>query len=293
MIRKDCFFRKNKIWKFTNSVIFFVIFLCFGIVSCSKKGEKIQDGTFPQKIVALSPAATEILFSLGAGGQVAAVSDFTDYPPEALQKEIVGGFDGKTLSLEKILSFKPDFIYLNDVMHNFLIDQIKSYGIDFYLSKADSISSVKQEIIDIGKITGHEDKAVEIVEQISKKIDSIEQLSPAPFVYYEVWNSPYITAGRDSFISDVIEKSGGKNIFDDVQDAYPIINEESIIARQPECIFIPMSSGISVEIVKSRKGWESVPAVKNNRIYIIDDNVYTRPGPRIGDVVMQMNDLLK
>lgn len=281
---------------FCTAAFCFSFVFCFASVSCAKKNgnEVMNQGTkFPQKIVALSPAATEILFALGAGEQVAAVSEFSDYPPEALQKDVVGGFDGKTLSMEKILSFRPDFIYLNDGMHNFLIDQIKSYDIDFYLSKANSISSVEQEIIDVGKLTGHEQKAEELVSQISAKIDSVVQIAPKPSVYYEVWNSPYITSGGSSFIGDIISKSGGKNIFDDIRDAYPIVSEESIIARQPEFIFIPMSSGISVEMVKSRKGWESIPAVKNNKIFIIDDNLYTRPGPRIGDVVLQMNTFLQ
>ena len=165
------------------------IFL-LNLVSCTKKDEtsKAQPQTnnqiaiqtvvqYPQRIVALSPSAGEILFAVGAENQVAAVSEFTDYPPEAASKPVVGGFDGKTLSMESILGFKPDFLYLTDGMHNFLIEQLDSYGIKYYLSKGDSIRAVMQEILDIGMLTGHAEKAVEIVQDMTKKIDGIKKAS--------------------------------------------------------------------------------------------------------------------
>ena len=287
------------------------IFL-LNLVSCTKKDgtSKAQPQTnnqisiqtvvqYPQRIVALSPSAGEILFAVGAEDQIAAVSEFTDYPPEAASKPVVGGFDGKTLSMESILGFKPDFLYLTDGMHNFLIEQLDSYGIKYYISKGDSIRAVMQEILDIGMLTGHAEKAVEIVQNMTKKIDGIKKASSSSTstlsrpLYYEVWNAPFMTAGARSFINDIILTSGAKNIFSDIDEAYPIVSEETIIARQPEYILIPASSGITVEAVKARNGWSTIPAVKNNKVFLIDDNVYTRPGPRVADVVVELNALLK
>ena len=118
-----------------------------------KKGAKATEQTvqYPKSIVTLSPAAAEILYAIGAGDQIAAVSEFTDYPPEAASKPVVGGFDGKTLSIETIMSFKPDLVYLTEGMHNFLIATLESNGIAYYISKGDSIASVEQEILDVGK----------------------------------------------------------------------------------------------------------------------------------------------
>ena len=270
-----------------------------------KKSAKTVEVTYPKSIVTLSPAAAEILYAIGAGDQIAAVSQFTDYPPEAAEKPIVGGFDGKTLSIETILSYEPDLVYLSEGMHNFLIEPLDSYGIKWYLSNATSITAIEKEIMDMGELTGHQDEAAQVVAQMAEKLskayvpaaaptedDEVEALDSTIKVYYEVWNAPFMSVGSTSFIHDVIVNAGGKNIFDDLADAYPMVSEETIIARAPDVILIPMNNGVSVEDVKSRAGWDSIPAVANDRVYIIDDNVYSRPAPRIADVVLDLSELL-
>ena len=260
---------------------------------------------YPKSIVTLSPAAAEILYAIGAGDQIAAVSQFTDYPPEAADKPIVGGFDGKTLSIETILSYEPDLVYLSEGMHNFLIEPLDSYGIKWYLSNATSITAIEKEIMDMGELTGHQDAAAQVVAQMAEKLskaytpqpaptedDEVEALDSTIKVYYEVWNAPFMSVGSTSFIHDVIVNAGGKNIFDDLTDAYPMVSDETIIARAPDVILIPMNNGVSVEDVKARAGWDSIPAVANDRVYIIDDNVYSRPAPRIADVVLDLSELL-
>lgn len=259
---------------------------------CAKKSETAKND-YPQSIVALSPASAEILFALGAGNQVSAVSDFTDYPAEATTLPKVGGFDGKTLSMEKILSFKPDFVYLTDGMHNFLIEGLEAAKINYYVSNASSIKAVVQEIQEIGDLTGHSSEAKKVIAEMNQKISSFRDTSAAaPTVYYEVWNAPYMSAGSTSFINDVISAAGGKNLFGDLSEAYPMVSEETIIARQPEIILIPATSGISVDAIGDRAGWKDIPAVKNNRVYIIDDNLFTRPGPRIADAVQTLSEII-
>ena len=272
-----------------------------------KKNAKKTEQTvqYPKSIVTLSPAAAEILYAIGAGDQIAAVSAFTDYPPEAAEKPVVGGFDGKTLSIETILSYEPDLVYLTEGMHNFLIEPLDSYGIKWYLSNATSITAIEKEIIDLGELTGHQEEAAMVVAQMAEKLskayvpaaaktddDEVEALDSSIKVYYEVWNAPFMSVGSTSFINDVIVNAGGKNIFDDLTDAYPMVSDETIIARAPDVILIPMNNGVSVEDVKARAGWDSIPAVVNDRVYIIDDNVYSRPAPRIADVVLDLSELL-
>ncbi|MBO4628724.1 MAG: ABC transporter substrate-binding protein [Treponema sp.] len=270
-----------------------------------KKSAKTVEVTYPKSIVTLSPAAAEILYAIGAGDQIVAVSQFTDYPPEAAEKPIVGGFDGKTLSIETILSYEPDLVYLSEGMHNFLIEPLDSYGIKWYLSNATSITAIEKEIMDMGELTGHQDEAAQVVAQMAEKLskayvpaaaptedDEVEALDSTIKVYYEVWNAPFMSVGSTSFIHDVIVNAGGKNIFDDLTDAYPMVSDETIIARAPDVILIPMNNGVSVEDVKARAGWDSIPAVANDRVYIIDDNVYSRPAPRIADVVLDLSELL-
>ena len=271
-----------------------------------KKNAKATEQTvqYPKSIVTLSPSAAEILYAIGAGDQIAAVSEFTDYPPEAAEKPVVGGFDGKTLSIETIISFEPDLVYLSEGMHNFLIEPLDSYGIKWYLSNPTSITAIEKEVMDLGELTGHQDEAAQVVAQMAEKLgnantpapatedDEVEAIDSSIKVYYEVWNAPFMSVGSTSFINDVIVNAGGKNIFDDLSDAYPMVSEESIIARAPDVILLPMNNGVSVEDVKARAGWDSIPAVVNDRVYIIDDNLYSRPAPRIADVVLDLSELL-
>ena len=280
----------NKIMK-KSIALFVMLMLAFSlsakakktIIKKIKKDPRTAEQRIPQSIVALSPAAAEILFAVGAENQVAAVSEFTDYPPEAAQKPVVGGFDGKTLSIETILSYKPDFVYLTDGMHNFLIEPLEEYGIEWYLSKGTSIEAIKQEILDIGGITGHTVEAVGIVTQMEEKMKAITAAQKDAVseqktsVYYEVWNSPYMSAGSTSFINDVIVNAGGTNIFEDLEEAYPMVSEETIIARAPEVILLPMNNGFTADDVKNREGWEDIPAVKNNKIYMQECRIRCRP----------------
>jgi iron complex transport system substrate-binding protein len=102
-----------------------------------------------------------------------------------------------------------------------------------------------------------------------------------------------MSAGATSFINDVIRAAGGENIFSDLKDAYPMVSEESIISRKPAVILIPASTGQAASSVGLRNGWADIPAVKGGRVFVVDDNVYTRPGPRVADVVLELADLLK
>ncbi len=285
---------KNKI------LLFAAIFFSFAFTNCTKKDAQNPNvkakQSIPQRIVSLSPASTEILFAVGAENQIVAVSDFSDYPPQAQNLPKVGGFDGKTLSLEKILSFNPDFVYLTNVMHNHLIPHFESLNIDYYLSDANSFEQVKNEILQIAKITGHPLNGENLVKKIDSsinKINSQNQLLQKPTVYWEVWNSPFMSVGNSSFINDLINTAGGINIFQEIAQAYPTVSEETIVAKNPQIIIIPQNSGITVDSVKNRKGWSQIDAVKNDKIFIVDDNLLTRSGARIGESAEYLANLFR
>ena len=290
----NCMVHKNKI------LLFAAIFFSFAFTNCTKKDAQNPNvkakQSIPQRIVSLSPASTEILFAVGAENQIVAVSDFSDYPPQAQNLPKVGGFDGKTLSLEKILSFNPDFVYLTNVMHNHLIPHFESLNIDYYLSDANSFDQVKNEILQIAKITGHTSTGENLVKKFDSainKINSQNQLLQKPTVYWEVWNSPFMSVGNSSFINDLIKTAGGINIFQEIAQAYPTVSEETIVAKNPQIIIIPQNSGITVDSVKNRKGWSQIDAVKNDKIFIVDDNLLTRSGARIGDSAEYLANLFK
>ena len=277
--------------------IYFCMALCVLIFGGCKKSEvknaeKLGQKKVYNRIVSLAPTSTEILFAIGAGNQVVACSDLSDFPEEVKNLPKIGGFDGKTLSLEAIFAYEPDLVYLTNVMHNFLIPQLEANGIDYYISYGDSIEGVKNEILEIGKLTGHEAESQKVVAQIDQDLNFIKTKNILASVYWEVWNAPYMSAGKKSFINDLMGAAGLKNIFDDIDDAYPIVSEESIVLRGPEVILIPKNSGLSVDAVKGRKGWEDIPAVKNGKIFIVDDDLLTRAGPRLGKSVKELYSIV-
>ena len=278
--------------KFTFTFLFLVVgfapMFAFGVKENIVTEEK---SVIPTRIVSLGASATEILFAVGAGEQVVARTDFCNFPAEASEIPSIGGFDGKTFSLESIISYKPDFVVLFKVMHDHLIEPLEKYGISYYVSDANTIEDVLKEITEIGKITGHEENALALVEEIQSSIENLSFISNKT-VYWEVWNAPYMTIGATSFINELITKAGGKNIFADVEQSYPSVNEESIIARNPDVIFIPSDSPVTAEDVKNRAGWKDISAVKNNRIFKIDADITSRSGPRIKEAILLINDFL-
>ena len=104
-------------------------------------------------------------------------------------------------------------------------------------------------------------------------------------VYWEVWTPPYMTAGKNSFINEIITLAGGINIFSDLEQPYPVISEEAILIRNPQVIIIPNSTVGGTSAVTNRKNWQNISAVKNNKIYSVDANIISRPGPRLAQAI--------
>jgi ABC-type Fe3+-hydroxamate transport system substrate-binding protein len=265
----------------------FVYFLLLFNVPAAGFPQPVSAGV-PQRIVSLSPAATEILCAVGAEKQLVARTDFCNYPPDVSAIPSVGGFDARTLSVERIIAFRPDLVYASEGMHDQLAAVLRKYGIHVYVSDADSVGSVLAEISAIGEITGHAQEAQAVVSRIRGIFDRIKSAlagTEPVSVYWEVWNSPYMTAGGTSFINELLAAAGGKNIFSDLQQAYPVVSDESIIARNPAVIIVSDTAGQTPRMVASRNGWKQISAVKDRRIAVLNADITTRPGPRIEEAV--------
>ncbi len=260
-----------------------ILFLCFThFLSCTNADDVINGDT-QKRVVSLSPSATEILFAIDSGHTVVARTDFCNYPEEALQIPSLGGFDGKSFSLESIMAKKPDFVYATKGMHDHLIKPLESYGITVFLSHATSLTDIYEEITMVANLMGKEERAALVVAQMKENIaiihKAVEEKSSRS-VYWEVWSSPYMSVGSTSYINDLIHQAGGKNIFLDVHQDYPVVSEESILRRNPQVILLPGDTTITKENVLNRIGWENIEAVKNGDIFFITPDIVSRPGPR-------------
>lgn len=248
----------------------------------------------PQHIISLGAASTEILYKVGAGSQIVAVSDVCNYPAEANNLPKVGGFGVSSISIETLLSYDPDFVILYSGMQDYLIPSLKKYDIPFYVSDVVSVDELISEIKKLATVTGYEKEGTKLEKEYSDFVKSMAKKisGNARKVYWEVWYEPFMSAGGNSFINDVISLAGGKNIFASESQSYPIVSEETIIASNPDFILIPNDIFVTVDAVKSRRGWNEISAVKNDKVILFDADVYTRPGPRIFEAIKELNSIL-
>ena len=244
------------------------------------------------RVVSLSPSGTEILFALGLNNKLVARTDFCNFPEEAKKIDSVGGFDGKSFSIENILSFNPDFVYLTNVMHNHLVNTLESLGIKVYLSDVNSIEDIFVEIKEVSKLFGIEETGKKYIDKISSELGDIKKDKIQKTIYCEIFNSPFLTCGKKSFINDIIEYAGGKNIFDFLESSYPQVSEEIIIVSNPQIILAPDYSETDLEKIYYRNAWQNIDAIKNKKVFSVSGDIFTRPGPRVVEAVKLLKEIL-
>lgn len=264
-----------------------VAFLSLFLIPLAFAGSKDNK---KQRIVSLGPSATEIIFAIDAQDQLVARTDLCDYPIEAKNIPSVGGFAANTISLESIISFEPTLVYLFEGIHDNFIQPLKALGINVYVSNATSIEDVKKEILYIGKLTHHEKQAEKVVKEMNEKLALAKSFyqkidSERPAVYWEVWNSPIMSVGKNSFMNDIIKSAGGKNIFEAEENAYPMVSQEAVLYAAPDFIFY---SGDGMGGGK--------PDLKYNppkgMYFMGDDDSFVRSSPRCADAVLKLAKIL-
>ncbi len=256
-------------------------------------------GTVPKpRYISLAPSTTEILFALGLDDEVAGVSSYCNYPRQALSKEKVGGFSRP--NLEKIVSLRPDYVFCTGLEQAPIIAELKRLGLNVYISDPANIKELISSISDIGKITGRQKEAGDLIRAMGIKIEEISakvRLVPEnkrPKVFIEVWHDPLTTAGIGSFVDEMVTLAGGRNIAYDTKRPYSIFSTEEVISRNPDCIILTyMEKEKPLKLMEQRFGWKNVAAVKNNRIYSdIDPNILIRPGPRVAAGIEEIHKRL-
>lgn len=258
----------------------------FPVVIEDNFGNKVTFEEEPTKLVSLDPSNTETLFALGLGDKVLGVSSNCNYPEEATTKEIVGDYEGT--NLERIVELDPDIVFVygagNEDDNKILMDA----GIKVLGFLPESIDEVVNSIKVIGKATGKLKEADEIVNSMMSKRDEIIDIvkdQEEVTVFYEIWHDPLMGAGKGSFMDELITLSGGKNIADDADGAYPQYDLEQLIERDTDVYMASQAmDDITVESIKSRPGYDVITAVKNDRVHLFvgsDADTVSRPGPRI------------
>lgn len=249
-------------------------------------GNKVTIEKEPMKIISLAPNNTEVLFALGLGDKVIGVTSYCDYPEEAKTKEIVGDFEGN--NLEKIVELNPDLVLVYGAGNEEDNKVLKDAGIKILGFMPETIDAVIKDIETVGKATGKNKEAAELVEAMNnKKNEILEKVKGQEEVkvFYEIWHDPLMAAGKGSFMDELITLAGGKNIAEDAEGAYPQYDLEQLVERDPEVYLTAQDMpDKTVESIKVRPGYEDISAIKNDRVYVFEGNeanVVSRPGPRI------------
>ena len=244
----------------------------------------------PQRIVSLAPSTTEIAFALGIGNRVVAVDTYSDYPAEAKGLPKIKTFP---TNLEQVVSYKPDLILAAGITGADDVKKLADLKLAVLVVGAETTTfdSVAANIALVAKVTGTEAKAKQIADAMKQKADEIKAkvatAKTKPRVFWELDSTdpakPF-TPGPGSFVHDIITLAGGVNVAANTKSPYAQISAEEVIAANPEIIILSdFAYGTTVESVKARKGWSVITAVKNDKVLPIDDNLVSRPGPRIVD----------
>jgi iron complex transport system substrate-binding protein len=252
------------------------------------------------KIVSLAPSNTEILFALNAGSQVIGRDELSDYPEEAKKLASVGGSMGK-YNFEQIAKLQPDLVLASSLNTPEQIKTLEDLKLNvFVLANPTTLEGMYQNLTTVGQLTGHQTDAQVLVtkfqERQKKVTDTLANLKDRPKVFYELDASepakPF-TAGANTFIDLLIRAAGGTNIAASLKGDYPQISQEDLLSQNPDIILLGDAAyGMTPEQVVKRPGWTSIKAVKENKVLAIDDNLISRPGPRLIDGLESMAKLI-
>jgi iron complex transport system substrate-binding protein len=253
----------------------------------------------PKKIVSLSPTATEDLFAIGADAQVVAVDDQSDYPSSA-PKTALSGFKPDA---EAIAKYNPDLVVVASDSGT-IVEKLTKLGVPvLWFDAADTLDDAYAQITALGQATGHADKAAAEVDTmktaISKSVAAVKKPTTPVKYYYEVGDQPYYSSTSKTFIGSIFAQFGLANIADAADKAgtgYPQLSDEYIVTAAPDLVFLADTKCCqqSTATVAARPGWSSVPAVRNaaakGTVVSLDDDVASRWGPRLVDLVRQISD---
>jgi len=242
-----------------------------------------------EKIIVLAPSALEIINGLGAMELVVEVDNFSVMTAEPLAEGFEGAGDVYGLNIERIAELDPDILITITGGPEDDYQKVRELGIEIYrVIDVKGIEGVYDEIANISKIIGLEDKGKELVSELKKEVDKIynqvKDLSDEqkPRVFYEVWNDPLMSAGADTFIDDLIEKSGGVNIVaEDNLTGWPEYSVETLIEKNPDIIIAPMSLTSDPSVIMDDERFSSIDAVTSGRVYVVPDNPISRPNQNL------------
>ena len=262
-------------------------------------GNLLDRNFHPKKIISLAPNITETIYALNADSLLVGVTDFCDYPPQAKSKEKIGTLLDP--NLEKITALSPDIIFMTTEGNSkYTYLSLKNNGFRVFVVNPNDISGINRMIVNFGIILNKKDTGKRLAEYIEDKrkyyeLEGKNKQKTSSLLIISV--NPLITVNKFTYISEILGLAGFENIYGDELLEYPNVTYEDVIIKNPDYIFYltdTTNKSTSNELLMNIKSrLNIVNAVKNNKVYDVDENVFSRPGPRVMDCVKIMNDKIQ
>lgn len=282
----------NKWWLLATGLVCWITIglAVFKVQESRGDRESARSAVGAERVVSLAPSLTEILFALGLDEEIVGVTLFADYPPAAATKPKVGSF--WTPNIEAVVAARPDLVItLGFGQHKSFADRLKRVGYNCLTIDIEKVSDLFRVIGEIGVALGRQNRAKELVDGIKNKLKALSDMigtEEKVRVLWVVQRQPLRVAGRDTFVNEMIELAGGENAIGPTLHKYPPIGAEQVIASRAAVIIEPAmgQEDLDAQRQEALKYWgkfENLPAVENNRIYVIRGDTVSRLGPRLYD----------
>ncbi len=259
-------------------------------------GREVEVPAAPGRVIALIPSLTEIVYSLGRGDLLVGATRYANEPEAAAALPRIGTY--LYLDVERIVALKPDLcLGVRDGNPDHLIRRIEAMGIPVFAFDPRTVSEIMETVTLMGDLLGARQKADRIVAAMQDKLDAVDRrvanVSARPGVFFMIDVAPMVSAGSGTFIDRLITRAGGRNLVGKVT-GYPRYSWEDILVMQPEVVIISsMAGGYTEEqLLKQWRKWPRIPAVRNNRVYVVDADLFDRPVPRLVDGLVELTDIL-
>jgi ABC-type Fe3+-hydroxamate transport system substrate-binding protein len=258
-------------------------------------GRSVRLDAEPHRVISLIPATTEMVLALGAGGRLVARTDY-DTEPALDTLPSVGG--GLTPSLEWLVRRRPDLVIAwPDSRARDVVARMRGLGIAVYAARLETLADIRTTIENLGRLLGVPTRGDSLVAQLDSGLDATSRAAAGmdrPRVLYLESMNPPLAAGSHTFVGQLIDVAGGRNVFADARAPWPQVSLEAIVARDPDVILMPVAGDTAdaLATLRSAPDWKDLRAVRGGRVYGVPADLFSRPGPHVDEIARRLAHVL-
>lgn len=258
-------------------------------------GRRVTIESEPRRIASMAPSLTETVFALGEGEKVVGVTTADDYPPEVRELPKIGDF--QQVNVEKVLELDADLLLVSfEYSTRERAEELEEEtGADVVVVNPGSLEETTASMELVGRAVGAPERGERLRERLERELREISEAvegRPRPTVFYELWHDPLQTVGPGSFIHDAIVLAGGRNIAASTEKPYPTYSTETLIKKDPDYYLLGSTAGVGPEELEERPGYSALSAVRRGNVVVVNDDLITRPGPRIAKGVREIAEAI-